>query len=252
MSAVNRFYSAIPEVGKLRQSDLIGYFAYYLTVEMGEASAAPTSLEECFSACDLPVPGSTSAHLSKNLKGREPKFVKVPGGYRLHRSYRDQLSAQLGELRNNVQTNTTLRKLEDGVRLSSEKEFLSELISCFEAGANRAAIIMCWLLAVDHLQSYVLAKQLAAFNSVLAANTDKRVKVAEVRTRDDFADIPEGKFIEFLRSAGIISNDVRKILDGKLGIRNSCAHPSGISVKPSKAIEFIDDLVENVILKYDV
>jgi hypothetical protein len=78
------------------------------------------------------------------------------------------------------------------------------------------------------------------------------VKVTRIRTRDDFTEIPEGKFIELLRSAGIISNDVRKILDEKLGTRNSSAHPSGVSIKPSKVIEFVDDLVENVVLKYAV
>jgi small nuclear ribonucleoprotein (snRNP)-like protein len=124
------------------------------------------------------------------------------------------------------------------------------LIDCFEVGANRAAIVMCWLLAVDHLYSYVLKHHLRAFNAVLAKNTDRRVRVSVVQTKDDFGDIPEGKLIEFLRSANIISNDVRKILEEKLGTRNTSAHPSAVAIKPSKVVEFIDDLVENVVLKY--
>jgi hypothetical protein len=92
----------------------------------------------------------------------------------------------------------------------------------------------------------------AAFDRVLAANTDKRVKVTSIKTRDDFGDIPEGKLIEFLRSSGAISNDVRKILDEKLGTRNSSAHPSGIEIKRSKVIDFVDDLVTNVVLKYAI
>ena len=100
--------------------------------------------------------------------------------------------------------------------------------------------------------SFVLAHHLSAFNGVLAKNTDKRVKVTSITTRDDFSDIPEGKFIEFLRSANVISNDVRKILDEKLGTRNSSAHPSGITVKPSKVIDFVDDLVSDVVLKYKI
>ncbi len=95
-------------------------------------------------------------------------------------------------------------------------------------------------------------KHLTEFNKVLAANTDKRVKVSSVSVRDDFADIPAGKLIEFLRSAGVISNDVRKILDEKLGTRNSSAHPSAIAIKRSKVIAFVEDLVENVVLKYKV
>ena len=73
-----------------------------------------------------------------------------------------------------------------------------------------------------------------------------------ITQRDDFTEMKESKFIEFCRSAHIISNDVRKILDQKLGTRNSCAHPSGVTVNKSKVIDFVEDLVDNVILKYKV
>ena len=129
---------------------------------------------------------------------------------------------------------------------------MKETINCFEAGANRATIVMCWILALDHLIDYVMKKYAAAFDQVLAANTDKRVKVTSIRSRDDFADIPEGKLIEFIRSAGAISNDVRKILEEKLGTRNSCAHPSSISIKRTKVIDFVEDLITNVVLKYKI
>ncbi|HEX7415192.1 MAG TPA: hypothetical protein VF411_14195, partial [Bacteroidia bacterium] len=66
----------------------------------------------------------------------------------------------------------------------------------------------------------------------------------------DFNEIPENKFIEFCRTAKVISNDIRKILDTKLGIRNTFAHPSNIKVGESKAIEFIEDLISNVIIKF--
>lgn len=54
------------------------------------------------------------------------------------------------------------------------------------------------------------------------------------------------------RSSGVISNDIRKILDTKLGIRNSFAHPSSVYITEIKAIDFITDLVQNIILKYEV
>jgi hypothetical protein len=52
------------------------------------------------------------------------------------------------------------------------------------------------------------------------------------------------------RSAGVISNDVRKILDEKLGIRNTCAHPSAVDIHRSKVVNFIEDIVDNVIVKH--
>ena len=105
---------------------------------------------------------------------------------------------------------------------------------------------------MDHMFTYILTHKLSAFNAVLSQNTDKNVKVKAVAQRDDFTEMKETKFIELCRSAQIISNDVRKILDQKLGTRNSCAHPSGITINKSKVIDFVEDLVDNVVLKYPI
>lgn len=105
---------------------------------------------------------------------------------------------------------------------------------------------MVWLLTLDHLYEYILANKLSDFIIALRKmNNNKSIK-----TKDDFSDIKESTFIEACRGAGIISNDIRKILDTKLGIRNSFAHPSTVTLPKSKAFEFIEDLVDNVILKY--
>lgn len=251
-TVVNRFYNGIKNARELKPTDLVGYFAYFLTIENEDAIAATSAIDDCFRACDLSPPKNTSAYLSKYLNGKNAKFVKVQGGYRLQRTYRDEIAMNLGASTHIVQTSNELRKLESKLHSGTEKGFLKELIDCFEIGANRAAIVMCWILVLDHLYAYVLQHHLFAFNAVLVKNIDKRVRISVVQTREDFGEIPEGKFIEFLRSAGITSNDVRKILDEKLGIRNTSAHPSAVAIKPSKVVEFIDDLVENVILKYPV
>jgi hypothetical protein len=251
-NAVNRFYSGIKDVHALKSTDLVDYFAYFLTLESGESVATTTAIDNCFRACDLSPPKNTSAYLSKHLNGKSVKFVKVPGGYRLQRAYKDQLAFSLGASVGVTQTSAELRKLEAKLPAGTEKGFLKELVDCFEIGANRAAIVMCWILVLDHLYEYVLKHHLSAFNAALSKNADKRVRVSVVTSRDDFSDIPEGKFIEFLRSAGIVSSDVRKILDEKLGIRNTSAHPSAVAIKPSKVVEFIDDLVENVVLKFSL
>ena len=162
------------------------------------------------------------------------------------------LKAKLGAESIVKETSIELRALEAKLPNGSKRTFLSETIDCFEVSAYRATIVMCWLLTLDHLQELVLKHHLVLFNAALAKVTDKRVKVSSVSTRDDFSDIPENKFIELLRSAGIVSNDVRKILDEKLGTRNSCAHPSAVTIKRSKVIDFVDDLVENVLLKYAI
>jgi hypothetical protein len=143
-----------------------------------------------------------------------------------------------------------LRALLSHVNNSAENEFLKEAIDCFEVEAYRASIIMVWNLTMDHIFEYILKHKLSNFNSVLSKNTDKRIKIIQIVSKDDFNEIPEGKFIEFCRAGNIISNDIRKILETKLGTRNTYAHPSNVKMIESKAIEFIEDLVNNVVLKF--
>lgn len=231
---------------------LIDMFVYHLTVEAGQDGATASDVNTCFISCDLNAPASIAAYLSRNSKGAKSKFVKAVKGYRLQRYYRELLSEQLGAERAVVDASAELRALEREFPEGLKKEFLKEALDCFETGANRAAVVMVWLLTLDHLFECVLQHHLSAFNFALAKNTDKRVSVSVISRRDDFGDMPESRFIELCRSANVISNDVRKILDEKLGTRNSCAHPSGVVIKRSKAIDFFEDLVTNVIQKYPI
>ncbi len=108
---------------------------------------------------------------------------------------------------------------------------------------------MVWLMTVDHLQRYVLTHKLAEFNAAWAARGDN--KGHAIASQDDFLEIrDESAFVEILRSANIITKDVRRILDEKLGFRNTCAHPNDIVIPETKVLAAIEDLVYNVILKY--
>lgn len=245
---VNRFYNSIENSASQSQSALVELFVYFLTVEAGQDTATPKQVAECFSECDLVVPANVGARLSEGLKSKPAKYIKTKGGYKLQRHMREALSRKLGAETVTAQTSATLRGLEHKLPAGANKEFLKEAVDCFEIGANRAAIIMAWILAMDHLFAYILAHKLMEFNAALSK--DKGVKIDAVTERDHFTEIKETKFIELCRAAGVISNDVRKILEQKLGTRNSCAHPSGVTVNKSKAIDFIEDLVDNIILKF--
>ena len=131
------------------------------------------------------------------------------------------------------------------------KDFLAEAISCLGVGARRATVVLTWVAALDHLHEYVLIHQLASFNAALGRRSDRLSKFV-VAARDDFGEMKESVFIEVCRSANVITADVRKILDEKLGFRNSCAHPSSISIGDSKVVSFIEDLVDNVIAKFTI
>ena len=134
------------------------------------------------------------------------------------------------------------------IKNPSENDFFNEAIKCFKVGAFRASIIMMWNLTMDHLFEYVISNKLVEFNAALRRNT--AIRPSTRSNKDDFTELKESKFIEICRSANIITNDIRKILDEKLGTRNTCGHPNSVKVNESKVIDFIEDLVTNIILKY--
>ncbi|MCA3573688.1 MAG: hypothetical protein IOC86_07185 [Aestuariivirga sp.] len=248
MSAV-RFYNSIPKAAELSGKDLVAHFVYYLTVEQGEAFATAGRLTQCFEECDLSIPNRMPNLLSEGVRSKPQRYVKATTGYRLHRSYSDQISNSLGANRVVIQTSAELRKLETQLPDGPTKTFLVETIDCFEAGANRAAIVMAWILAMNVLNNYVINNKLLEFNAALAKAPAG--KVTSVATYDDLTtELKESKVIEIAKSAGIITKDVWKVMDQALGTRNSCGHPATVIVKRSKAVSVIEDLFENVISRF--
>lgn len=251
MSAVSRFYSSLEGANDLSAGGRIDAFVYYLTEVAGAPSATAAETGHCFRQCDLAVPASIPQHLSRGLKGKPPKFIKVgTGGYRLERHAKERLAGLIGAETAVLDIPADLQGLVDELPEGPRRDFLREALACFGVHAYRATVTMAWLLTLDHLFELILTTHLDAFNKVLASNTDRRVKVTSVTVRDDFGEMPEGKFIEFCRSAGVVSNDVRKILDEKLGTRNSAAHPSGVVFSRAKVVAFVEDVFANVIRKY--
>jgi hypothetical protein len=144
---------------------------------------------------------------------------------------------------------TALTALVGRISGDSEQRFLAEAIACLQVKARRAAVVMVWLMTVDHLQRYVIAHKLADFNAAWAARVDCRGRA--IACQDSFLEIrDESTFIEILRGGSIITKDIKRILDEKLGFRNTCAHPNDVVIPESKVLAAIEDLVYNVILKY--
>jgi hypothetical protein len=250
---LNSFLENVKVFFELKPAEQIDYFVYFITIEKEHGVTQATVIRECFLKSDISPYSNISHYLTINLKGKEknhPKFLRIKDGYQLHRSLRNSIEQNIIKKEFKAKVSKDLRLLLTYINNPNENEFLQEAINCFEISAYRAAIVMVWNLTIDHLFEYVLKNELSNFNVALSKNTDKRIKISSVSNKDDFSEIPENKFIEFCRSGNIISNDIRKILDAKLGIRNSYAHPSNIKIIESKATEFIEDLINNVVLKY--
>jgi len=251
-SSVKFYYESIPDVEDIKDSKLIEAFGYYLQVELQYEYFKPSIIDTCFDACDLPKVSWTRVHLNKCSKGKGQLFIKSKDGYKLARSTIRYWEELLAHATPKAQTNRVLEELSTKFPNGTEKKFFEEVLQCYRIDAPRVTVVMMWILAVDHLYRYILKHKLVEFNAALAANKDRRIKITEVSIRDHFTEIPEGKFIELCRGAKIITNDVQKILNEKLGTRNSSAHPSGIVITSTKVNDFIEDLVVNVILKFKI
>lgn len=247
---LNSFYGQVPDRGVRTGKEMVDFFAYFLQVELGLDSVRTLDIQECFRLADLPVPNWVAAYFTNSTKAKPPGYVKAKLGYRLHAARRESVSKELGNNPIFTQTSTPLNNILNKVAESIQRDFLKEAIDCYSAGCNRAAIVLFWSFILDHLFRLVLSDHISEFNQKLSNHPDKKINGLIISKRDDFSELSEVKFIEILRSCGIISNDVRKILDQKLGIRNSAAHPSTVIFKQAKANEFFDDLVDNVYLKY--
>lgn len=253
MDRLESFILQIPDFDKAAKSELIDYFSYFLLTIEGQDVVTPADVNKCFELLRIEPYSNIPSYMSaKSKRGAGKRYIKKSGGYLLERSRQLGIQKKLHVGPAKQETSHLLRNLLNNVTDARQRAFLQEAIDCYEIGARRAAIIMAWILTMNHLQRYVLYHKLKEFNVALSTNKDRRVKVTSVSRIDDFSEIPEGKFIEFCRAGAIITADVRRILDQKLGTRNSAAHPSGISLSEVKSTDFIIDLVENVIEKYKV
>ena len=243
------FVSKIKNFGTTTASKKIDYFVYFFTIYADSIPILAKNIEDCFTTLRIPPYSNISQYLSENSKKKKnktQKFIKVSSTYHLSRQYVEVIDKDLCFDKPKIEIENSLRELFTQLTNKSEIEFLEEAIKTFEIGAYRASIIMVWLLTLDHLFEYVLTNRLPDFIVALRRMNNNKV----INTKDDFGDLKESVFIEACRGANIITNDIRKILDAKLGIRNSFAHPSTIMLPKSKALEFIEDLVNNVISKY--
>lgn len=250
MTDVENFVLKFTDFSKWDPRKQIDYFTYFLTVPDPKRCATVKDIKDLFLKLSIREYKRLPQYLSENSKdSKNGKYIRIgKAGYRLERRIFDEIGLLVRNEPTKVEVSTQLTDLIQQITNSNEKSFLVEAINCYRVEAYRAAIVMTWSLAIDHLQNYIFGNKLSEFNGELAKNPDR--KISKIIKYDDFSDLSESKFIEIARASAIISNDVRKILDEKLGIRNSAAHPSGITFSGHKATEFILDLVSNILLKY--
>lgn len=243
---IDEFLDKKEDFDKLSFTEQIKYLAYFYIKVTKDPIFTTRNINDLFDLAQINRPSNIPDLFNQLVKRKI--FIKKKNGHVFHRTEFKSLDKEFSGNLPKKQVSKSLRNLVPKIKDSHKKKFLEEAIDCFEAKSYRAAIIMVWLLTMDNLYSYILSNKLRCFNVSLKK---QNLKIKNIKDKDDFSELKESKFIEIARSAKIITNDVRKILDEKLGIRNSAAHPNDITFREAKAINFIEDLIENIFLKYN-
>jgi hypothetical protein len=255
------FLAQIDHIENLSRKNLILLVTYYLRKHKGVLQFSLKDIRKIFNEASIKVPSELKQLTLGLSRGRNSPLMKTSERPIFSLSIHG-LNEVESYLTSDKQSSVTiedyfktalpyLEKIVSKVQEDNKRRFLSEAIDCLSIRAKRATVIMTWCAMVNHLYDYILANKLSDFNSALSRRPDFYNRI-QVSHKDDFSDIKESVFIEVCRSAGVISKDVKKILDEKLGIRNTCAHPSDVEIHDSKVVNFIEDLVDNIITKYKI
>lgn len=242
----------IPDFSSWSHADKVKLFAWHLHQYANVERFAPSQITAYYDSFSLERPSNISSSLLRLSEKRPKELLKDGRGYFLEKRIRDALQDKYGERQATVQAAKVLLDLPLKIPDLAEKIFLDEAIRCFKCYAFRAAIVMTWNLAYDHLCNLVLQKHLLTFQNQWPTTYPKHRKnqdIAQLAKREDFADLKESEVLQVCKSANIITNDLFKIFNEKLGKRNTAAHPSTVEIAPHTAEEFIIDLVTNGVLK---
>jgi hypothetical protein len=245
---LEEFVQRVSGFGSAAHGERILLFGWYLHTQKARERFDKAAVRACFDQLHLTSP-DLSVYFKRMVEKKPPSLLSDRGGYRLAAGERSRLDKLYGQSQARVHVEALIAGLPAQIPGLSERAFLAEVIACFGARAYRAAIVMSWNLALDHVMHWILADttRLARFNAAIPARYPKNN--TQIVNFDDFENLKEFDFIEVLHKSDLVSGGVTKILKEKLGKRNSAAHPSSIEFTQFQAEEAITDLVNNVVLK---
>lgn len=234
-----------PAFAQRKHVEKIKTFAWFVLAQQGRPHFTAADIRRCYEELNLAPPSSVGPFLIDMEKKKPKEALRLGGGFVLEMRVRAAIDAKLGSRPTAVHIDKLLADLPAKVSDEAERAFLDEAYICFKHRAFRAAIVMTWNLAFDHLLLYVVREKLAQFNAQLKTAFPKK---SEVRSRTDFAELDEYQILVVCKGAGIITGNQHKILEEKLKRRNMAAHPSREAISQLTAEDFIKDLVENIVL----
>jgi len=236
-------FPALPEVEQIK------LMSWYLITYRPGVHLTWLAVQACFNevACPVPAGGYLAFMNPANLK---PSFLVVvdTGKFQIHRSVRKEYDAKYLQGESTRHVHKIVESLRNDLPAGAESVYLEEALICLRHGAFRAAIVMAWNLAYDHLLRLILNLKLTEFNEQLPKSFSK-AEISEIKCLDDFERLKESQVIQIAKSANIISPTVHMIMTEKLKRRNAAAHPTDVLISQPTAEEFVQELITNVVKK---
>jgi hypothetical protein len=248
---LKEFAASVKGFSSLLHPDKIIHFAWYLHKHQNKESFDQTSIRTCYKELHMHAPNLSEQF--KRLLAKSPKVILPNGsGFRLEHSIREKLDSKYGAHETTIAISKMLNDLPGKISDQAETLFLSEAIKCYHHKAFRAAIIMAWNLAYDHLLHWILKEpgRVLAFQSHIAGRVGpKKAAAIAITKREDFEELKESEVLDICGNAGLFaSHNTKKILDIQLTKRNFAAHPSLMVIDGPQADDTISSLVNNVVL----
>jgi len=237
--------SKIPNLPAWKHADRIRLLGWAQHALVGRSHFAVADIAEAYDALHMAPPGNLHRDVQALVDQRH--FLKTREGLRVAAELRGQLDEKYGHRPTAVKAHQLLLDQLQKVPAGPKRDYLEEAITCFRSGAWRAAVIMTWNLAYDHLCEHVVGPRLADFDRAYRARGQK--KPASIGGRADLRDLKEADVIEICRAAGITDGTQSKCLRTHLDMRNDAAHPSGAVFHQPKVETAIIDLVETIVAR---
>jgi hypothetical protein len=246
---LKQFIAGVDGFATWGHADKIRMFAWLQHFLRKKDRFATGDINWCYKTLSF-KPTNTTQYLI-DMEGRG-ELLQDKQGYHCEGKFLAKYNDQYGTHDITLNIRQKVKDLINKVPDVAEKDFMVEAEICLRHDAGRATIIMVWNVAFYHLCQFILKHHLAKFNAGYQKHYNKKwldAKVQTLATYDDFsADLKESVVIDICKREQIVNQNVAKILNNRLGDRNSAAHPSTIHVGQLQAEAFIEDIVDNVIL----
>jgi hypothetical protein len=246
---LEEFAQLVPGLSGMSHVDKIKHFGWFLQTHEDRARFTTSDVRRCYEQLSWAPAANVSQQLQQMTDKKPPDLLKNPQGFCLEGRVKEQLDGKYALRRPTIAVDAMLQSLPGKISDEAERLFLSEAIVCFRNKAFRATIVMTWNLAYDHLLTWIVANHLPPFNAAIPRKYPRRAAVTMAKKEDFGDEFKEHEVIEVCGVAGIITGNVKKILNEKLTKRNMAAHPSLVEITQYQAEEVISDLVNNVVLK---